>query len=224
MKIIGNKWDEVLEDEFNKPYFLETLNKVNAEYNKYKVYPPQHCVFNAFSYTDFSDVKVVILGQDPYHQPGQAHGLCFSVMPGVTPPPSLKNIFAEIENDLGIKPANNGCLVSWARQGVLLLNTVLTVRESQPQSHKNIGWITFTDAVIKKLSDEKKGLVFLLWGRNAIDKRSLIDEKKHYILTAPHPSPLSAYAGFFGCKHFSKCNEILTKNGQKPIDWSIPNR
>ncbi|MBQ7453100.1 MAG: uracil-DNA glycosylase [Clostridia bacterium] len=223
MKVIGNKWDEVLGEEYAKPYFLETLKRVNKEYEGHKVYPPQSRVFSALKLTDFDDVKVVILGQDPYHGYGQAHGLCFSVLPGVDIPPSLKNIFGEISKDVGGFIPNNGCLIPWAKQGVLLLNTVLTVREGQPQSHKNIGWLTFTDAVIKKLSDEKDGLVFLLWGRNAIDKKVLIDEKKHHILTAPHPSPLSAYNGFFGCKHFSKCNEILKGEGKEAIDWQIPN-
>ena len=223
MKLIGNNWDNVLSEEFEKSYFVETLKKVDEEYRTRTIYPPQRCVFNALKYTDFDDVKVVILGQDPYHGKGQAHGLCFSVQSGVEPPPSLKNIFKEIAQDVGGVEPNNGYLVPWAKQGVLLLNTVLTVREGSPQSHKNIGWTQFTDAVIKKLSDLKEGIVFLLWGRNAIDKKGLIDSKKHFILTAPHPSPLSAYNGFFGCKHFSKCNEILTKQGKMPINWQIPN-
>ena len=221
MKLVGNKWDEILSEEYSKPYFLETLEKVNAEYSKYKIYPPQNKVFNALKLTDFDDVKVVILGQDPYHQPGQAHGLCFSVLPGVEPPPSLKNIYKELKDEGFSINEQNGCLVGWARQGVLLLNTVLSVRESAPQSHKNIGWLTFTDAIIKNISDKKQGVVFLLWGRNAIDKKALIDQSKHFCLTAPHPSPLSAYNGFFGCNHFIKCNEILKKQGKKEIDWSI---
>ena len=223
MKLIGTKWDEVLAEEFTKPYFLAMLNKVDEEYRNYKVYPPQRQVFNAFKWTDFDDVKVVILGQDPYHGPGQAHGLCFSVCPGVVPPPSLVNIFKEIESDVGVKAPNNGYLAPWAKEGVMMLNTVLTVREGQPQSHKNIGWTTFTDAVIRILSEKKEHLVFLLWGRNAIDKRSLIDQTKHLILTAPHPSPLSAYAGFFGCRHFSKTNKYLEDNGLAPINWALPN-
>ena len=221
MKLVGNKWDEILSEEYQKPYFMETLEKVNAEYSKFKVYPPQNKVFNALKFADFDDVKVVILGQDPYHQPGQAHGLCFSVLPGVEPPPSLKNIYKELKSEGYNINEENGCLVSWAKQGVLLLNTVLTVRESAPQSHKNIGWLTFTDAIIKNISDKKQGVVFLLWGRNAIDKKALIDNSKHFCLTAPHPSPLSAYNGFFGCNHFKKCNEILAKQGKTEIDWSI---
>jgi len=221
VKVVGNKWDEILAEEYLKPYFMETLNKVNAEYSVHKVYPPQNKVFNALKLTDFDDVKVVILGQDPYHQPGQAHGLCFSVLPGVEPPPSLKNIYKELKSEGYNINEGNGCLISWAKQGVLLLNTVLTVRESSPQSHKNYGWLTFTDAIIKNISDKKQGVVFLLWGRNAIDKRTLIDEGKHYCLTAPHPSPLSAYNGFFGCNHFKKCNEILKKEGKGEVDWSI---
>ena len=221
MKLVGNKWDEILAEEYSKPYFLTMLEKVNEEYLKHKVYPPQNKVFKALKLTNFDDVKVVILGQDPYHQPGQAHGLCFSVLPGVEPPPSLKNIYKELKSEGYNINENNGCLISWAKQGVLLLNTVLTVRESAPQSHKNIGWLDFTDAVIKKISEEKNGVVFLLWGRNAIDKKALIDENKHYCLTAPHPSPLSAFNGFFGCNHFKKCNEILRKQGKKEIDWSI---
>ena len=224
MKLIGNKWDEVLKDEYEKPYFMETLQKVNNEYLTKNIYPPQNCVFNALKYTDFDNVKVVIIGQDPYHGKGQAHGLCFSVMKNTDIPPSLKNIYKEITNDVGGFIPDNGYLVPWAKQGVLLLNTVLTVKEGQPQSHKDIGWQQFTDAIIEQLNNEKQGIVFLLWGRNDIDKRKLIDEKKHYCLTAAHPSPLSAYNGFFGCKHFSKCNEILIKQGKTPINWQIPNK
>lgn len=223
MKFIGNKWDEVLAGEFEAPYFINLLEKVDEEYRTHKIYPPQNKVFSALKTTDFDDVKVVIIGQDPYHGAGQAHGLCFSVLPGIEPPPSLKNIFKEIADDVGGTVPDNGYLVPWARQGVLLLNTILTVREGQPQSHAKLGWQKFTDAVIRAINDKKEGVVFLLWGRNAIEKRALIDENKHYILTAPHPSPLSAYAGFFGCKHFSKCNEILTKLGKAPINWQLPN-
>lgn len=223
MKFIGNKWDEVLAGEFEAPYFIDLLEKVDEEYRMHKIYPPQNKVFSALKTTDFDDVKVVIIGQDPYHGAGQAHGLCFSVLPGIEPPPSLKNIFKEIADDVGGTVPDNGYLVPWAKQGVLLLNTILTVREGQPQSHAKLGWQKFTDAVIRVINDKKEGVVFLLWGRNAIEKRALIDENKHYILTAPHPSPLSAYAGFFGCKHFSKCNEILTKLGKSPINWQLPN-
>ena len=223
MKFIGNKWDEVLAGEFEAPYFIGLLEKVDEEYRTHKIYPPQNKVFSALKTTDFDDVKVVIIGQDPYHGAGQAHGLCFSVLPGIEPPPSLKNIFKEIADDVGGTVPDNGYLVPWAKQGVLLLNTILTVREGQPQSHAKLGWQKFTDAVIRAINDKKEGVVFLLWGRNAIEKRALINENKHYILTAPHPSPLSAYAGFFGCKHFSKCNEILTKLGKSPINWQLPN-
>lgn len=223
MKFIGNKWDEVLAEEFEAPYFIDLLEKVDEEYRTHKIYPHQNKVFSALKTTDFDDVKVVIIGQDPYHGAGQAHGLCFSVLPGIEPPPSLKNIFKEIADDVGGTVPDNGYLVPWAKQGVLLLNTILTVREGQPQSHAKLGWQKFTDAVIRAINDKKEGVVFLLWGRNAIEKRALIDENKHYILTAPHPSPLSAYAGFFGCKHFSKCNEILTKLGKSPINWQLPN-
>lgn len=223
MRLIGNNWDMAMAEVFDSDEFKNTLKRADAEYENNKCYPPQDRVFSALKYTDIDDVKVVILGQDPYHGFGQAHGLCFSVLPSVEPPPSLKNIFKEIADDVGGFVPNNGLLIPWAKQGVLLLNTVLTVREGQPNSHKNLGWIPITDAIIKKLSDEKTGLVFLLWGRNAIDKKSLIDSSKHHILTAPHPSPLSAYSGFFGCRHFSKTNEILAREGLRPINWQIPN-
>lgn len=223
MKFFGNSWDEVLEEEFNKPYFQELLSKVDEEYQKHTVYPPQDKIFSAFKLCDYKDIKVVLLGQDPYHGYGQAHGLCFSVLPGVTPPPSLKNIFKEMADDVHVSEPNHGCLVSLARQGVLLLNTVLTVREGQPNSHAGLGWQTFTDAVIKKVNELDKPVVFLLWGANAKSKIPLITNKKHLILSCAHPSPFSAYNGFFGCKHFSKTNAFLKANGREEINWQIPN-
>ncbi|MEP6594786.1 MAG: uracil-DNA glycosylase, partial [Ginsengibacter sp.] len=186
-----------------------------------KIYPPGSLIFNAFYKTPFDKVKVVILGQDPYHNVGQAHGLSFSVPKGVAKPPSLVNIFKELESDLGIPPASHGDLEKWAQQGVLLLNATLTVRENEPGSHSKIGWINFTDEVIKKISEEKKVIVFLLWGRFAQDKRILIDETRHHVLKAAHPSPFSADKGFFGCRHFSKTNELLMKQGDEPIDWKL---
>lgn len=223
MKFFGNSWDEVLEEEFNKPYFQQLLLKVDEEYQKHTVYPPQDKIFSAFKLCDYKDIKVVLLGQDPYHGYGQAHGLCFSVLPGVTPPPSLKNIFKEMADDVHVSEPNHGCLVSLARQGVLLLNTVLTVREGQPNSHAGLGWQTFTDAVIKKVNELDKPVVFLLWGANAKSKIPLITNKKHLILSCAHPSPFSAYNGFFGCKHFSKTNSFLKANGREEINWQIPN-
>lgn len=223
MKFFGNSWDEVLEEEFNKPYFQQLLLKVDEEYQKHTVYPPQDKIFSAFKLCDYEDIKVVLLGQDPYHGYGQAHGLCFSVLPGVTPPPSLKNIFKEMADDVHVSEPNHGCLVSLARQGVLLLNTVLTVREGQPNSHAGLGWQTFTDAVIKKVNELDKPVVFLLWGANAKSKIPLITNKKHLILSCAHPSPFSAYNGFFGCKHFSKTNAFLKANGREEINWQIPN-
>lgn len=223
MKFFDNSWDEVLEEEFNKPYFQELLLKVDEEYQKHTVYPPQDKIFSAFKLCDYKDIKVVLLGQDPYHGYGQAHGLCFSVLPGVTPPPSLKNIFKEMADDVHVSEPNHGCLVSLARQGVLLLNTVLTVREGQPNSHAGLGWQTFTDAVIKKVNELDKPVVFLLWGANAKSKITLITNKKHLILSCAHPSPFSAYNGFFGCKHFSKTNAFLKANGREEINWQIPN-
>lgn len=223
MKFFGNSWDEVLEEEFNKPYFQELLLKVDEEYQKHTVYPPQDKIFSAFKLCDYKDIKVVLLGQDPYHGYGQAHGLCFSVLPGVTPPPSLKNIFKEMADDVHVSEPNHGCLVSLARQGVLLLNTVLTVRDGQPNSHAGLGWQTFTDAVIKKVNELDKPVVFLLWGANAKSKIPLITNKNHLILSCAHPSPFSAYNGFFGCKHFSKTNAFLKANGREEINWQIPN-
>lgn len=223
MKFFGNSWDEVLEEEFKKSYFQELLLKVDEEYQKHTVYPPQDKIFSAFKLCNYKDIKVVLLGQDPYHGYGQAHGLCFSVLPGVTPPPSLKNIFKEMADDVHVSEPNHGCLVSLARQGVLLLNTVLTVRDGQPNSHAGLGWQTFTDAVIKKVNELDKPVVFLLWGANAKSKIPLITNKKHLILSCAHPSPFSAYNGFFGCKHFSKTNAFLKANGREEINWQIPN-
>lgn len=216
-------WKEALKNEFTKPYFLETVTFLKTEKLAGKViYPPGPLIFNAFNQTPFDKVKVVILGQDPYHNPGQAHGLSFSVQAGVKPPPSLVNIYKEIQTDIGVTmPAQYGDLTSWAQQGVLLLNVVLTVRANEPASHSKIGWMGFTDAVIQKISDEKTGIVFILWGRFAQEKQELIDETRHFVLKAAHPSPFSANNGFFGCKHFSKTNQLLTKEGLEPIDWKI---
>lgn len=223
MKFFDNGWDDVLKDEFEKDYFKKIIEKVDAEYNTRRIYPAKNKIFSSLKLTDFKDVKVVILGQDPYHGEGQAHGLCFSVMPGVQVPPSLVNIFKEIKNDVGGFIPDNGYLVPWARQGVLLLNTVLTVREGMPNSHRSLGWEEFTDAIIKKLNDSDRKIVFLLWGNNAKQKAGLIDTTRHVILEAAHPSPLSSSHGFFGCKHFSKTNKILTDNGEQPIKWQIEN-
>lgn len=218
---LHDSWKEALIDEFQKPYFYELKNFLNDERTQNTVYPPGPLIFNAFDKTPFNQVKVVLLGQDPYHGPGQAHGLCFSVPQGIPAPPSLVNMFKEIREDLGIPIPMHGNLEKWASQGVLLLNTSLTVRANQALSHQNKGWEVFTDRVIQLLSEKRGGLVFLLWGRNARAKKPLIDTSKHFILEAAHPSPLSAYNGFFGCKHFSKTNEILSKQGLQPIDWRI---
>src|ERR1700744_5815906 len=218
---IESSWKVVLRDEFTKPYFLEiaTFLKVEKAAGK-TIYPPGPLIFNAFKQTPFDDVKVVILGQDPYHGAGQAHGLSFSVPTGIKPPPSLVNIYKEIQSDIGVTmPVNYGDLTTWAQQGVLLLNAILTVRANEPASHSKIGWMNFTDTVIKKISDEKTGIVFLLWGKFAHEKQSLIDETKHHVLKAAHPSPFSAHNGFFGCRHFSTANKILIKSGLEPIDW-----
>ncbi|NJO24691.1 MAG: uracil-DNA glycosylase [Bacteroidia bacterium] len=216
-------WKEVLKDEFTKPYFLQIVTFLKTEKLTGKtIYPPGSLIFNAFDKTPFAKVKVVLLGQDPYHGPGQAHGLCFQFPDGVAPPPSLINIFKEIESDIGVgMPSRYGNLSKWAEQGVLLLNAALTVRANEPLSHSKIGWMEFTDAVIKKVSERKKGMVFLLWGKFAQEKQVLIDETKHHVLKAAHPSPFSADKGFFGCKHFSKTNDLLRKEGLDPIDWKI---
>ena len=219
---IGNDWDEILKDEFCKPYYRELRAFLKKEYSTRRIFPDMYDIFNALKYTPFSDTKVVIIGQDPYHGEGQAHGLCFSVKPGIEPPPSLKNIFAEIKSDLGVTvPEHYGYLTSWAKQGVLMLNSVLTVRAGQAFSHRGKGWETFTDRVISELNGKQTPVVFLLWGAAAKEKAKLITNVKHIKLTAAHPSPLSAYNGFFGCKHFSAANRILTESGQAPIDWSV---
>lgn len=219
--IIQEQWKELLKEEFSKDYFIKLVDYIKQEKNKgYIIYPKGKLIFNAFELTPFDKVKVVILGQDPYHGVNQAHGLSFSVQDGVTPPPSLKNIYKEIENDLNIKIGNSGNLEPWAKQGVLLLNSSLTVRASEAASHSKIGWEIFTDSIIKILSSKKENLVFLLWGNFAKAKSILIDNKKHLILEAAHPSPL-ARGAFFGCRHFSKCNNYLISKGLSPIDWSI---
>lgn len=216
-------WQTVLQDEKEQPYFKEILNFLNQErQNKKTLYPAKENIFNALKLTPFLATKVVIIGQDPYHGAGQAMGLSFSVNQGVAIPPSLQNIYKEIKADLGISPPNHGSLEHWAKQGVLLLNATLTVEAGKPHSHANIGWHLFTDSVIKSLNHHPKGIVFLLWGASAQKKQALIDTKKHAILKAAHPSPLSAHRGFLGCRHFSKANELLIKMGRTPIDWSIP--
>lgn len=215
-------WKEVLKPEFTKTYFQQVVTHLKMEKMAGKViYPPGSMIFHAFDKTPFDKVKVVILGQDPYHNPGQAHGLSFSVPEGVTPPPSLINIYKEITSDLGVTMTRQGNLEKWAERGVLLLNAALTVRANEPASHSKIGWMDFTDSVIRHISNEKDHVVFLLWGKFAQEKQQLIDETKHLVLKAAHPSPFSADKGFFGCRHFSRTNEYLVKNGIDPIDWSL---
>ncbi|MCD7750534.1 MAG: uracil-DNA glycosylase [Lachnospiraceae bacterium] len=221
MPPISDDWLEALKPEFRKEYYRKLYQKVQYEYQHYQVFPQADDLFNAFHLTPLHEVKAVILGQDPYHNIGQAHGLCFSVKPGVEIPPSLENIYKELHDDLGCYIPNNGYLVKWAEQGVLLLNTVLTVRAHQANSHRNIGWEEFTDAAIRVLNEEDRPIVFLLWGTPARQKKSMLHNPKHLILEAPHPSPLSAYRGFFGCRHFSQCNDYLVKNGVEAIDWQI---
>lgn len=218
---IGNHWDQLLAPEFEKEYYQKLRQFLIAEYRGKTIYPGMHDIFNALKYTDYDDVKVVILGQDPYHGPGQAHGMSFSVRPGVKQPPSLVNIFRELQDDLGIDPPDHGYLVKWAEQGVLLLNTCLTVREHQANSHKGKGWEIFTDKVISLLNQREKPMVFILWGGNAKSKQSLITNPGHLILTGAHPSPLSAYNGFYGGRYFSKANEFLESTGQTGIDWDL---
>lgn len=221
MSQINNDWLEALKEEFSKQYYKELYDKVRDEYGRYTVFPPPDDIFNAFHLTPLSNVKAVILGQDPYHNTGQAHGLSFSVQPGIQIPPSLVNIYKELESDLGCRIPNNGYLTKWADEGVLLLNTVLTVRAHMANSHAGIGWEQFTDAAIKALNTQDRPIVFLLWGAPAQRKAALLNNPKHLILKAPHPSPLSAYRGFFGCRHFSKTNEYLEGHGIKGIDWQI---
>lgn len=223
MGTITNDWLKPLESEFKKPYYLELYKKVKEEYSERVIFPEPDNIFAAFDLTPLSDVKVVILGQDPYHNVGQAHGLCFSVKPEVDIPPSLVNIYKELKEDLNCDIPNNGYLVKWAQQGVLLLNTVLTVRAHAANSHRGLGWEQFTDAAIKVLNEQDRPIVYLLWGKPAQSKKSMLTNPKHFILEAPHPSPLSAFRGFFGCRHFSKTNEFLEKNGMEPIDWQIEN-
>ena len=224
MPPITNDWQQPLEVEFKKPYYKDLYKKVLEEYRSRQIFPNPDDIFNAFHLTPLKDVKVVILGQDPYHNDGQAHGLCFSVKPDVEVPPSLVNIYKELQDDLGCRIPNNGYLVKWAKQGVLMLNTVLTVRAHQANSHRGIGWEQFTDAVIRAVDAQDRPIVFLLWGRPAQMKKSMLHNPKHLILEAPHPSPLSAYRGFFGCKHFSQANEFLKEHGIEPIDWQIENK
>ena len=219
---IGNDWDEILADEWQKPYYLKLREFLKNEYRTATIYPPMNDIFNALKYTSFKDTKVVIIGQDPYHGEGQAHGLCFSVLQGIEPPPSLKNIFKEMYSDLNItQPEHYGELTKWAKQGVLLLNNVLTVRAGQANSHKTSGWEKVTDRIITELNKKTTPIVFLLWGNNAIQKAKIIDNPLHTKLTTVHPSPLSAYGGFFGCRHFSKTNELLKQSGLTPIDWQL---
>ncbi len=220
--MINKTWDEFLNNEFQQPYFKELSQFLKKEYEEKTVYPPKQEVFSSFYYTDLDRVKVVILGQDPYHEPGQACGLCFAVKPGIELPPSLVNIYKEIEEETGAKMNyRNGYLVSWAKQGVLLLNTVLTVEAHRANSHKDRGWETFTDHVIEKLNSLDQPIVFLLWGANARSKQALLNNPRHLILTSAHPSPLSVYRGFFGCGHFRMTNEFLSANGREPIDWRM---
>lgn len=223
MAAIQNDWLDALKEEFRQPYYKKLFQTVNEEYRTRQIFPPADDIFNAFHLTPLHEVKVVILGQDPYHGEGQAHGLCFSVRPGVDIPPSLVNIYQELHDDLGCTIPNHGCLTKWAKQGVLLLNTVLTVRAHQANSHRGIGWEEFTDAAIRVLDEQDRPIVFLLWGRPAQMKKNMLHNPEHLILEAPHPSPLSAYRGFFGCRHFSQANQFLEAHGVEPIDWQIEN-
>ncbi len=219
--MFGNDWDGLLAPEFEQDYFVNLQIFLAEERANHTVFPPENDIFNALRYTAYRDVKVVLLGQDPYHGVGQAHGLAFSVQPGVDAPPSLVNMFKELHSDLGLAIPKTGCLIPWAKQGVLLLNTALTVREGEANSHRGKGWEIFTDRIISLLNDREKPMVFLLWGRNAAEKEELITNAHHMVLKAPHPSPLSASRGFFGCKHFSKANAVLKACGEVPIDWAL---
>ena len=218
---LGNSWDEVLSGEFEKEYYKKLRGILASEYRTRTIYPDMYDIFNALKYTPYENVKAVIIGQDPYHGPGQAHGLCFSVKKGIQTPPSLQNIYKELHDDIGFEIPNHGELTDWAKSGVLLLNAVLTVRAGAANSHRGLGWEIFTDRVITLLNEREKPIVFLLWGRNAKEKSALITNPRHLVLTGAHPSPLSAYNGFFGCRHFSKANAYLEKNGEEPIDWQI---
>ena len=220
MVSFGNDWDALLREEFGKEYYLKLREFLKSEYSTRRIYPPMNDIYNALRYTTYADARVVILGQDPYHGAGQAHGLCFSVKPGIVPPPSLKNIFKELAQEVGMSMPESGELTDWAKQGVLLLNTTLTVREGQPQSHKGRGWETLTDRIIELMNEKKAPVVFMLWGSNARAKRALITNKDHLVLECAHPSPLSAYNGFFGCGHFKRANGFLEENGLVPIDWA----
>lgn len=220
---IGNDWDAVLAEEFQKEYYLKLRAFLKSEYSKHKIYPDMYDIFNALRWTSCADTKVVILGQDPYHEEGQAHGLAFSVQRGVKIPPSLLNMYKELQNELGLYIPNNGYLEKWARQGVLLLNSSLTVRSGLANSHRNKGWEIFTDRIISCLNDREDPVIFMLWGNNAKEKMQVITNPQHKILTAPHPSPLSASRGFFGCGHFKTANRMLEKMGKEPIDWQIEN-
>nr|WP_314278502.1 uracil-DNA glycosylase [uncultured Peptostreptococcus sp.] len=220
---IGNDWDQILEGEFKKEYYIKLREFLKNEYRSQEIFPDMYDIFNALKYTSYKDTKVLILGQDPYHGDGQAHGLAFSVKPGIKTPPSLLNIYKELRDELNLDIPNNGYLVDWAKQGVLLLNTALTVRSHQPNSHKGVGWEIFTDNIIYKLNQRQDPIIFVLWGSNARTKKKLIDQDRHYILEGAHPSPLSAHRGFFGCGHFVIINDILRSKGQEPIDWQIKN-
>ena len=220
---LGNDWDEVLKNEFSSEYYKKMREILKHEYTTQIIYPKMENIFSALKLTSYKDTKVLILGQDPYHGPGQAHGLAFSVNPGIKTPPSLLNMYKEIRDEYGYDIPNNGYLIPWAKQGVLLLNATLTVREGQPNSHSKIGWETFTDNIIKKLNDREDPVIFVLWGNNARKKKAFITNKRHFVLEATHPSPLSANRGFFGCMHFKKINEILSKLGKTEINWQIPN-
>ena len=223
MAAIANDWLEPLKPEFSKPYYKKLYQTVNEEYRTHQIFPPADDIFNAFALTPLHEVKVVILGQDPYHGEGQAHGLCFSVKPDVEIPPSLVNIYKELQDDCGCEIPNNGYLTKWAKQGVLLLNTVLTVRAHQANSHRGIGWEEFTDAAIRVLNEQDRPMVFILWGRPAQMKKSMLTNPNHLIIESPHPSPLSAYRGFFGSRPFSRTNKYLKEHGLKEIDWQIEN-
>lgn len=223
MSMLQDEWQQALEPEFHKPYYKNLYEFVKSEYNTKQIFPPSEDIFNAFHLTPLSEVKVVILGQDPYHNDGQAHGLCFSVKPQVAAPPSLVNIYQELHDDCGCYIPDNGYLVKWAKQGVLLLNTVLTVQAHMPFSHRGKGWEEFTDAAIRVLNEQNRPIVFILWGKPAQAKKKMLNNSNHLIIEGPHPSPLSAYRGFFGSKPFSKTNEFLLSHGEAPIDWQIEN-